>query len=968
VGRAPGTDPVTLRALRQDPSVDSFAGRGRRRTIAEPRMRSGLAGAIVGREVELGAVERFLDRVALGPAALVIEGEAGIGKTTVWVEAIAAAEARSYRVLRAQPTEREATLSYGALADLVGAGVFEETRAALPAPQERALAAALLLAELEEPAELRTTATALVGVLTTLAAEQPVLVAVDDVQWLDPASARALEFAARRLPARLGLLLTLRAEAGGALPLELDRALLKDRLERVAPAPLSLAGLHHLLSGRLGMSLARPTLARLAAASGGNPFFALEIARALARAGDEHTYDDPMPVPTALQELVAARLRTLSTMAKEAVLAAATLSRPTVTAVGHASAAPETAASALAEAEEAGVLVSERGRIRFTHPLLASAVYGSVPQERRRQLHRRLAEVVGDGEERARHLALSTDEVDEETAAELERAAQQASLRGAQDAAAELLESACRLTPPEQPDALARRLLAQAAALLAVGGRVAGRALAEQALEAAAAPSLRAEALLCLASIDWTEGATSDANDRLGQALTTVSDDHELRGRIYATLARFNVLREPRRAVRYAEAATRLLSEEREPELVASALIDRFFAETMLGCPSRRELFERGLELEARAGVADKHPIPLLWFHFTDDFAGARARFAEEEKLYRERGWESMRADRLGHLALAELRAGQWALAERYIEESCAPLVRSEARGPVAMRFAFRSLIDAHCGRTERARTTLLPLIEQFDAGQQLWWAAMSLSTLGFVESADGNNEAADRALARMRELIESIGVEEAPLDRSEPFHIESLLALGQLERARAVLQRLEERGRAFPRLWVSTTLPRARALLLAADGDTDGALTEIETLDLDAASELPFELGSTLLVKGRLQRRANRKRAAAASLEEALEIFGQLGAPAWIARAQTELSRVGLRHRSPDELTATELRVAELAAGGLTNREVATAAFMSPKTVEANLSRVYRKLGIHSRAELGARMASRERDVGPGM
>ena len=140
-----------------------------------------------------------------------------------------------------------------------------------------------------------------------------------------------------------------------------------------------------------------------------------------------------------------------------------------------------TAGAALAEAEEAGVLVSERGRIRFTHPLLASAIYGSVSQEQRRQLHRRLAEVVGDPEERARHLALSADEVDEATAAELEQAARQASLRGAQDAAAELFEAACRLTPADRPDGLARRLIGQAAALLAVGGLVAARPLAEQA-------------------------------------------------------------------------------------------------------------------------------------------------------------------------------------------------------------------------------------------------------------------------------------------------------------------------------------------------------------------------------------------------------------------------------------------------------------------------------------------------------
>jgi DNA-binding CsgD family transcriptional regulator len=911
-----------------------------------------LPETIIGRETELDAVGRFLDRVALDSAALVIEGAAGIGKTTLWLEAIAAGEARSYRVLRAQPTEREAQLSYGALADLVGA-VFEETRAALPAPQERALAAALLLADLEEPAEMRTTATALVGVLTALAAEQPVLVAVDDVQWLDPASERVLAFAARRLSRRIGLLLTLRTEGGGALPLELDRALPEERLERVFPGPLSLAGLHHLIKSRLSMSLARPILARLAAASGGNPFFALEIGRVLARDGAERSFDDPLPVPLVLQELVAARVRALSVAATKAVLVASALSRPTVTTVTQALAAQGKAGAALAEAEEAGVLVSDRGRIQFTHPLLASGVYGSVSQEQRRELHRRLAEVVGDPEERARHLALSADEVDEATAAELEQAARQASLRGAQDAAAELFEAACRLTPADRPDELARRLIGRAASMRAVGSLADARLLAEQASAAPAGPSWRAEALSCLAGIDWAEGAMRDANDHLEQALTMASDDQELRGRIYTRLTRINVALD--RAVQHADAATQLLSEERAPELLASVLIDRSLAEAMLGRGARRELFARGLELEARAeSAAEKHPIPLLWFHFTDDFAAVRARYAEEDALYRELGWESSRADRLGHLALAELRAGRWALAEQYIEQSCSAVLLEDARGPAAMRFAFRSLIDAHCDRVE--------------AAEQVWWTAMSLSTLGFVEFADGDDEAADRALTRMRELIESMGAKEAPLDRSEPFHVETLLALGALERARDALARLEWRGRMLPRLWISTTLPRARALVLAAEGDMAGALAGLEKLNLAAASQLPFELGSTLLVKGRLHRRANQKRLAAEALRQALEIFERLGAPSWAERARGELGRVGLRHRSPHELTPTELRVARLAAGGLTNREVAAGAFMSPKTVEANLSRVYRKLGIRSRAELGALMGSKERDAGAQM
>jgi DNA-binding NarL/FixJ family response regulator len=199
--------------------------------------------------------------------------------------------------------------------------------------------------------------------------------------------------------------------------------------------------------------------------------------------------------------------------------------------------------------------------------------------------------------------------------------------------------------------------------------------------------------------------------------------------------------------------------------------------------------------------------------------------------------------------------------------------------------------------------------------------------------------------------------------DRSEPLHIESLVALGEVQRARGALARLEERGRVFPRLWIDVTLPRVRALVLAAEGELENAFTALDALDEAAAANLPFDLAWTLLVRGRLHRRAKQRHAAAEALRAALEQFEQLGAPSWIERTRAELDRVGLR-RAPDELTATERRVAELAASGLTNREVASKAFMSPKTVQANLARVYRKLGISSRAELGARMFEERRRV----
>jgi len=170
-------------------------------------------------------------------------------------------------------------------------------------------------------------------------------------------------------------------------------------------------------------------------------------------------------------------------------------------------------------------------------------------------------------------------------------------------------------------------------------------------------------------------------------------------------------------------------------------------------------------------------------------------------------------------------------------------------------------------------------------------------------------------------------------------------------------LARLEERGRVFPRLWIDVTLPRTRAIVLAAEGELEKASAALDAFDEAAAANLPFDLAWTLLVRGRLHRRAKQRRAAAGALRAALEQFELLGAPLWIERTRAELDRVGLR-RAPDELTATERRVAELAASGLTNREVASKAFMSPKTVQANLARVYRKLAISSRAELGARMS----------
>lgn len=355
------------------------------------------------------------------------------------------------------------------------------------------------------------------------------------------------------------------------------------------------------------------------------------------------------------------------------------------------------------------------------------------------------------------------------------------------------------------------------------------------------------------------------------------------------------------------------------------------------------------------ASVGPVHHIPLIWFVSTDQLEAARARQAAEDEWRRDRGQERLRADRLATLALAELRAGCWEVAEDFAERSCIMIEEFEIGLAHTRTSGCRSLVDAHRGS---ARSTLVPLFDRAKQGAPGFPLGELLSILGFVEFAAGDHAASDAALAELRERHDGLGMTEPFLDRSEPFHVESLLALGDLDRARATLEHLEERGRRFPRLWIDVTLPRARALLLAAEDDVPGALAALEELDVDAAARLPFELGWALLVKGRLLRRSKRRRDAAAALREAVGIFERLGAPAWAEQARAELARVGPRRRAPDDLTATELRVAQLAAAGLTNREVAQAAFISAKTVEANLARVYRKLGIRSRAELGAQMA----------
>ena len=411
-----------------------------------------MAEQIVGRRGELVALAEFLDALPAGGSALLFEGDAGIGKTALWQEGSRLARERGMRVLTARATQSELQSSFAAVADLF-APVLDETLPRLVPVQRHALEIAFLLRKPDgPPPEARLLATALLSVVRILVEGRPLLFAIDDAQWVDASSAEILRFVLRRLEAEpVGVLATVRGRPVEA-PFELDRAFAG--LRRLPVAPLSVGATHRLLWGRLSLNLARPVLVRVHEATGGNPFFALEVGRALAD-GTIHADGVHVLLPESLRALVAERLSALPTQVRETLVAVAALGAPSVTLLEPL--AP-TAVDDIELACRRRVLELDGDRIRFTHPLLAPVCYEDMPLHRRRRLHRRLADLDLDPEERARHLAIAATGPDEEIAASLDAAAKHAHGRGAAQAAAELAERAIGADSagryrPDQPTA-----------------------------------------------------------------------------------------------------------------------------------------------------------------------------------------------------------------------------------------------------------------------------------------------------------------------------------------------------------------------------------------------------------------------------------------------------------------------------------------------------------------------------------
>ena len=905
------------------------------------------AEGLDGRQDELRRLDAFFAAAATGLQALAIVGSAGIGKTSLWAEGLRRAEAPTR--LTARPAGAEARLSYAALADLlkdVDDGAFD----ALPSLQRRAFDVALLREEAGEAGlDGRVVAAALLSLLTELASAGPVLVAVDDAQWLDAATSAALRFAVRRVEDRpVGVLVTVRTAD--------DRP---DTFELAVPGAcrtelelggLGVAALHAILKSSLGRAFPRPVLVRIAAASAGNPFHALEIARELERTGVPRA-GEPLPVPKEARTLARARLGRLPPATGEALLVAASLARPTTALVD---------VDALGPAEEQGIVtVGGDGVVRFDHPLLASGVYESAAAGRRRRVHALLAESLADPEERARHLALAATGPDESTAEALDRATESVAARGAAEAAAELKELALRMTPPDDEAAVARRRYELAERLYFAGDPSGARRELEPLSRSLPRGELRANVLLDLGSVVWTQGDWQDGLELLSLALED-AEAPSIQARIHSRVSLMS--EDCDLGLEHAAAALALIDEREDPVLYSFALHNEARWRLYANGVADHEAIEHGIRLQREAAAWEVSAVPAYWARDFDDFDTARSRFDDLLRVFRERGDEAHSCAALAHLSVVEALTGRIDRARWLADEARELAEQTEQETWIQVALWAHGQVRARGGELEDARTAGEEMLRRLEPLPDATLERMARDLLGTVAFAVPDLEEADRQLSLADEIDARLHVREPATERFHADHAEAVIALGDLDRGARLVERLEQRAQRLPRPWICAVAARSRGLLCSAQGDLDGALAAFgKGLSNQGRLDMPLEHARTHLVLGQLLRRRKERRKARAAFQEALAGFERSGAAHWVERARAELARVPVRQAAGD-LTPTELQIASLAAGGLTNRAIAERIFVSPKTVEANLARVYRKLGIRSRAELGRVMAERER------
>jgi DNA-binding CsgD family transcriptional regulator len=900
---------------------------------------------LVGRKAERGRIDALLADTAEGRGgALVLRGEPGIGKSALL--RYARDRAQGMLVLTTSGVESEVDLPFAGLHELLQPllGRLET----IPEPQAAALSGALALGP-PVPADRFAVSTATLSLLAAQGAEQPSLVLVDDVPWLDAASGEVLRFVLRRL------------QGGGIAALAAVREGESSALDGAGLPELWLAGLELSDAQALVPDLAPDVAAALVEETRGNPLALEEIPALLtqAQASGAAPLPDPLPASAAIVRAFERRLEALPKATARALVVAAASGRDRLDVVGRALGFLDLDAASLEVAEEAGILRVEAGWIIWRHPLLRSTAYHSVSSFEQRRAHAALAEALPADEIAARawQLAAAASGRSEGVAVELERAARDALGRQGLDAAARAFERAAELTPGA--DDRARRVLEAAQCYRLVGRFDRARALVDEATRTTRDALLVADAALQRGVIEIWGGDTTKA-----VAMLVGETEHIQpldRDRAVALLLEAGL------ATQMSGVVPNILAIGRRAENVAAGAsppVRRKAADFLLGAQilSGNAPPPDALGARLRERVMAMHSSPDETLSIAVH-VGHMLTWVEEHDVARQ-VFEGMLAEAEAAGALGPIPYFAACLCELEFRDGRFETARSAGANAVrvaeetdqvsVLSFALVCLarVEAALGRTGgcRARTQrALEVAEAVGAGSI---RVYGLSVLGFLELGLGRLPEALLALDSLSELVGEIGLRNPNVVQWRSDHIEALVLAGRPEDALASLAVLEEEAARTGCAWPQGVAARARGML--ADASFEPCFEEA----LRNLAAFPYERARTELRLGERLRRERRPLEAREPLRSALAEFERFGAVPWAERARTELAATGARpsiRRPPGQvaLTPQELRIARLVAEGATNKEAAAQLFLSPKTVGYHLAKVYAKLGIHSRAEL---------------
>ena len=899
---------------------------------------------LYGRDLERSAITALLDgaRAARG-GVLVLRGGPGAGKSVLLDDAVAAAA--GMRLLRATGVESEFDLPFAALHQLFRPVPSYMDR--LPAPQASALGMAFgLMANGNENRFL--VSLAVLGMLDELARESPVLCVIDDAQWLDDASATALEFVARRVDAdRIALLVAARdgeVRRFSALGLPDLRV---DGLDAEAGGQL--------LAERVGVAIPLEVLSRLMEATGGNPLALVELPSLITpgQFSGREPLPWPLPMTDAVQRIFVQRVRRLPEHTQRLLLVAAADETCRLATVLLAASELGVPAAALDPAERADLIAIQSGQLAFHHPLVRSSIYQSASDAERRGAHRALSEVFieeADVDRRAWHLALATVRPDESVAQLLEQTAVRARRRGGFEAACMALERAAELTA--EPEARAGRLAAAGQSAWQAGQLVRAASLLEDARLLTADPIVSADVDQLRAWIELSIGSGMMARRLLIDAAKEIADidpDRALEMLAAAAEAAW-IAGDTQAAAELGQVAARLPPADTPRARFLTHLVNAFVGLLNGGVARPVRALRDAMDL---AGEPDPDLVLRaghVAFYLGDDDAAYRLN-AQTVAAARATGAIGELLFALPRLALAEMLTGRWAAAVVSADEAERLARETSQPGLRAVSLAWLAVLAVLTGDEDRFQS-LLTKTEQlagahalgvFDAQVRdaLHWAR------GLRELTAGQPESAVTWFSAMTHPAVA-GI--AALDR-----IEAAIHSGHRDEALEWLDRLDAFATHTGVRSEQARVAHCRALL--AEGETARSLFE-EALTLHAQSRRPFERARTELAYGELLRRGRRRVEARAHLQAALDRFEQLNARPWAERARLELRAAGrtARKRDPStllQLTPQEVQVARFVARGLHTREVAAQLFLSTRTVDFHLRNVFTKLGISSRTEL---------------